>query len=274
LVLNISSRVKGILFFFVFLVMLMSVGIRNRDGLVLADCPVEEQALTEVTFFIDGVAAKRTGAEELESQLSGYLDYSNTVLKNSCVPIQRKLGAIRVVSMEGALSLNSLDVYQALIDQVGRSVIEKLNANLGSYYVLVLDSSHEYFSDEIAGVAEIYLNNSYAVMSSDASVNVLEHELGHLAWAMHEDTYPFATLDDYIKYQIPKDKLHNIRPYAKGFICERAGGSGTIMSLAENTLPIYSSPEITFNGKACGEANKANNVRLLREYAKSLLLEK
>ena len=45
-----------------------------------------------------------------------------------------------------------------------------------------------------------------------------------------------------------------------------------VMTYAEKVLPVYSSPNIQYYGKACGDAEKADNARHMREFAQSLAL--
>ena len=42
------------------------------------------------------------------------------------------------------------------------------------------------------------------------------------------------------------------------------------MSYSDNLLPVYSSPNITYQGQVCGDVETADNARLLIEYARAL----
>ncbi|KDM93417.1 hypothetical protein [Photobacterium galatheae] len=74
------------------------------------------------------------------------------------------------------------------------------------------------------------------------------------------------TLDEVIE-TIPSHLKHLFKFYAFGYQC---GGQGTIMSYADEILPIYSSPEISYRGIPCGNKKFANNALRLREYARHL----
>ena len=43
------------------------------------------------------------------------------------------------------------------------------------------------------------------------------------------------------------------------------------MSYEKDKLPIYSTPEISYQGEQCGNAINADNAKVLRDFAYSLL---
>ncbi|MCG7586993.1 hypothetical protein MHN01_15270, partial [Photobacterium sp. OFAV2-7] len=110
-------------------------------------------------------------------------------------------------------------------------------------------------------------NNRFFIIAHDADVYTIEHELGHLAWAQHEDRTWFSNLEKYLKKYASEKNQHMLKPYARGYTCS---GKGTIMNRDYEVLPIYSSPDIYYQGKACGDARRADNATVMRNYAREL----
>ena len=236
-------------------VALFFVGKRTGEELSLAACELNEKVETPVHFFTDDSIS--------ESKINEFIDYSNLVLENSCVPMQRTLSGITKLDLTDFEGVDSGKLHQQLAQTVGDSVLEPLQRE-GSYYVLVLPKEHPFSQDGTAGTAHVNFSRSFAVLSSDAEVNILEHELGHLAWAWHNDTP-----EHWLKGQLLSENHRFIKSYAFGALCHEAG---TVMTYAEKVLPVYSSPDIEYYGKACGDGERADNARHMREFAQSLTL--
>lgn len=229
-------------------------GKRSGEELSLPECELTKVAETPVFFFIDDSID--------EHRLQEYIDYSNLVLSNSCVPLKRTLAGVSNIDTDEFKGNEVGSLHQQLLKQMTPNDHEKLKQT-DSYYVLVLPSSHEFTEDGTVGTAHVNFSRRFLVLSTDSDVHVLEHELGHLAWAWHNDTP-----DYWLKGGLLPEFHKHIRSYARGALC---GDAGTVMTYAENQLPIYSSPDIKYYGKACGNENSANNARLMREFAASLL---
>lgn len=97
---------------------------------------------------------------------------------------------------------------------------------------------------------------------------MLEHELGHLSWAQNSDSHPVPNLTMFLKSVVPEEYLEKLIPYARAFKC---GYSGSTMSYELNILPIYSSPQTSYQAEFCGNRESADNARVLRDYALTLL---
>lgn len=233
---------------------LFLVGKRSGEELSLADCNYTEKAVTPIHFFTDESISK--------SRIEEFIDYSNLVLDNSCVPMQRVLSGITKINLADFESADSGALHQQLAKSVGESELKPMQRK-GSYYALVLPENHPFSEGGVAGTAHVNFSRSFLVLSSDAQVHLLEHELGHLAWAWHNDTPEF-----WLKGQLLPEYHKFISSYAFGSLCREAG---TVMTYAEKILPIYSSPEIKYYGKACGDRETADNARHMREFAQSLL---
>ena len=236
-------------------VALFFVGKRSGEELSLAACELTKKVETPVHFFTDDSIS--------ESIINEFIDYSNLVLENSCVPMQRTLSGITRLDLADFEEGGSGKLHNQLAQAVGDSVLEPLQRE-GSYYALVLPKDHPFSKDGSAGTAHVNFSRSFLVLSSDAELHVLEHELGHLAWAWHNDTPEY-----WLKGQLLSENHKFIKPYAFGALCREAG---TVMTYAEKVLPVYSSPDIEYYGKACGDEDKADNARHMREFAQSLIL--
>jgi hypothetical protein len=199
-----------------------------------------------------------------ETRLQQLIDYSNLVLANSCVPMNRTLSGITKLDMSQFKSSDEGALHKQLVAIVSPEVLKPMQRK-GSYYVLVLPKEHQFFQDGTSGVAHVNFSQSFAIISSDIDKHVLEHELGHLAWAWHNDTP-----EHWMKGQIFVEHHHFLKPYARGALCRDAG---TVMTYSENQLPVYSSPKIKYYGKPCGDEESADNVRLMREFAATLIAQ-
>ncbi|EJU9788362.1 TPA: hypothetical protein I7686_21920, partial [Vibrio vulnificus] len=120
----------------------------------------------------------------------------------------------------------------------------------------------------LSGQASSYFGAWFFAISSNAPIHVLEHELGHLSWAQHSEKHPIPNLTMFLKSAISQEYQEKLVPYARAFKC---GDSGTIMSYERNILPIYSSPQIKYQEEFCGNSASADNARVLRDYALTLL---
>ncbi|ELA3113525.1 hypothetical protein ACRTC9_21610 [Vibrio vulnificus] len=232
---------------------LFFVGKRGGEELSLPVCDSVPKIDTPVHFFTDDSIS--------EARIEEFIDYSNLVLENSCIPIRRTLSGITKLDLTSFKSQDSGKLHQQLLLNVGNSLLESMQ-KVGSYYVLVLPKDFPFAKDS-AGTAHVNFSRSFLVLSSDAELHVLEHELGHLAWAWHDNT-----AIHWLKGQLLKEHHKQIKPYAFGALCHEAG---TVMTYAEKPLPVYSSPDIKYYGQACGNAETADNARHMREFALSLI---
>lgn len=233
---------------------LFFIGKRTGEELTLPVCDIAKTVETPIHFFV--------GESFTDNQIHELLDYSNLVLENSCVPMKRTLAGITKLDLSNFDGQSSGQLHQHLINNVGESTLKPMQRD-GSYYVLVLPTSHPFTQDGTTGTAHVNFSRSFLVLSEDAEVHVLEHELGHLAWAWHNDTP-----QHWLKGQLLLEHHKHIKPYAFGALCREAG---TIMTYAEKSLPVYSSPHIKYYGKACGDEGTANNALHMKEFAQSLM---
>ncbi len=233
---------------------LFYMGKRDGEELSLPQCDMPQLVDTPVHFFTDSSISK--------ARIEQLIDYSNLVLANSCIPMKRTLSGITSVDATDFESASIGKLHRELVSSVGASKLEPMQ-RVGSYYVLVLPKEHPFSSEGTSGTAHVNFSRSFLVLSSDADTHLLEHELGHLAWAWHNDTP-----DYWLKGQLLSDHHKQIKAYSRGALCREAG---TVMTYAETQIPVYSSPKIKYYGKTCGDEKVADNARHMREFAMSIM---
>ncbi|KJY83321.1 hypothetical protein TW81_10020 [Vibrio galatheae] len=234
--------------------MLFYFGKRDGEELSLPQCEFDQVVETPVHFFADESLS--------EERVNAWLEYANVVLENSCVPLKRTLSGIERIDLQAFTSVEEGQLHRQLVTAVGEQVLEPMQRT-GHYYVLVLPNGHKFSEDGLIGTAHVNFSRSFAVLVAGADVHILEHELGHLAWAWHNDTP-----DYWLKGQLLDEFHPYIKSYARGYLC---GDAGTVMTYASNQLPIYSSPKIRYFGQVCGDEAHADNARLMQEFARSLM---
>lgn len=180
--------------------------------------------------------------------------------------MRRKLGEIQVVDFSQEVMWMIEHVYQGLVRQVGKPALERLHAQPNHFYGVMLGKNDRYF-DDFSGEAAVELNDRMFVIADDADDDTVEHELGHLAWAQHQELTWFSYLSLRLNRTTSDENQHQLKLYARGYSCS---GEGTVMSYHDLRLPIYSSPDIDYRGNVCGDANKADNARVMRDYARAL----
>ncbi len=235
-------------------VALFFVGQRDGEELSLPECESTAKVETPIHFFTDDSTS--------EVKIKEFIDYSNLVLENSCIPMIRTLSGITRVDFSDFQGHESGKLHQQLASSIGEDILKPMQ-KAGSYYVLVLPKDYPFSEESYGGTAHVNFSRSFLVLAADTDVHVLEHELGHLAWAWHNDTP-----EHWLKGMLLPEHHPNIKPYAFGALCHEAG---TIMTYAEKALPVYSSPDIYYYGKPCGDAETADNARHMREFALGLM---
>jgi hypothetical protein len=254
------------------LIAVIVMGVLNKkssEGMELTSCNMPDLVTTTVNFFVDGEIKSEKAINKKRENLQNYIEYSNIVLENSCIPMQRVIGEVKIV--EGfSESGNVYEIHKELENLVGHSQLRKIRERPDEYYVLVLNKSHDFFSEGVRGSVNFNFNDSFALISEEARLHVLEHELGHLAWAMHPSKN-LPTRDGLVMGPLLKEHHHKVKPFARGYKC---GDAGTVMTYEKNQLPIYSNPHTTYQEEVCGDPEVADNARVLKEYAKQLILQR
>ncbi|MEF2510040.1 hypothetical protein V4D06_19160 [Vibrio mimicus] len=239
----------------------------NSGGLELPSCNFEKVANTKINFFVDQEVLDLSSIEDIKKSLDSSIKYANQVLKNSCVPLARSLGDVAPLYIDKN-EVRSLDAASKLIRNTlanQKILVEQLSPN-EKYGVIF----HGKYENQLgfSGQASPYFGSWFFAISSTSPIHMLEHELGHLSWAQHSESHPVPNLTMFLKSVVPQEYQEKLIPYARAFKC---GDSGTIMSYEQNILPIYSSPQIKYQGGLCGNRESADNARVLRDYALTLL---
>lgn len=239
----------------------------SSEGLELPNCNFEKVANTKINFFVDQEVLDSSSIEDIKKSLNTSIKYANQVLKNSCVPLTRSLGDVAPLHIDKN-EVRSLDAARKLIRTVlerQKILVEQLSPN--EKYGLIFHGKYENQLG-LSGQASPYFGSWFFAISSTAQIHGLEHELGHLSWAQHSESHPVRNLTMFLKSAVPQEYQEKLVPHARAFKC---GDSGTIMSYEQNILPIYSSPQIKYQGESCGNSESADNARVLRDYALTLL---
>lgn len=240
----------------------------DAPKLELPQCPQEEKVETWVQFVFDYSILSDFDIEALEARIEEDLAFSNLILSNSCIPMVRKSAGYEFFDARNAKPADMLSSHYELNLQ-HRNLLERAYQEPNFYVVLVLSEDNSYFDFEYK-IAETWVDlfPNFVVSDVRAAPLALEHELGHLAWAQHDlKTLSSQLQSRTLNSMTTEDNQSQIKRYAHAALC---GDSGTIMSYSDNLLPVYSSPNITYQGQVCGDVETADNARRLTEYARAL----
>lgn len=256
----------------------------DRSGLVLADCVAENKVITKIDFYVTSDVMLNISDVEVKNRIVKYINKANIILSNSCIPLKRSLGEINILDTSKILinDLNSTkdqplvfaNVAEEILDKIGRiRLIEDYNTEPGNYFVIVYGDKFRVHGINIIGSVNPNISDSMVVLDFNSQDHHLEHELGHLAGALHKNSDRTVALRQF--YLNSDDKDEAVKPYSGGFTC--AGQSTIMHNGGANTYPnevldVYSSPYITFNGKPCGDEKVAFNKKVMVEYAQKLRL--
>lgn len=236
----------------------------------LSKCQIEDAVETPITFFVSESVIKRYDTFIIEGHIQRWLNFSNQALKNSCVPMLRTLDKIVYTPEILGEESEEFEVVHSFLEYYYPGEIERLNNDKANLYGLVFKKDISQFTTDWCGETMSSVYPQFFTIGLTCDDSVLEHELGHLAWANHDmetlsnqtDGMPFD-----LSNQVPLSVQSKYKKYSYGYIC---GGKGTIMAYADETHPFYSSPDISYGDIVCGNAHYADNASVLREHALSL----
>lgn len=265
--------------------MAMRVVSVDRSGLVLADCREEREVVTTIDFYVTTDVIKSYSYEEIKNRIDKYISKSNIILTNSCVPLRRSLGDVNTLDTS-KVSVDELkstkyqplvfaNVAKEILDAIGEvALISDYNTKPGNYFVILYGDRFRIHGTSIIGSVNPNISDSMVVLDYNSHHHHLEHELGHLAGALHINSDRTLALKQFYLNFDDKDKA--MKPYSGGFTC--SGQSSIMYNGGSNAYPnevldIYSSPYITFNGKACGDEKVAFNQKVMVEYTNQLRIE-
>lgn len=261
---------RTFIFFSLFCLMSASV-MASPENLILPKCQQEEVVETPITFFLSKEVKDDYSPYVREGMIQSWINRANLILKNSCVPMHRTLHQIVEVDELNLQEFESINVVHSMLEYYDPESIKEMTRKPNHYYGVIFSSKRsEALPPEHCGMTNNRVFPQFFTLDMACDKDTLEHELGHLAWAQHDiDTFSAQTemtLDEVIE-TTPSHLKQFFKFYAFGYQC---AGKGTIMSYADEVLPVYSSPEISYRGILCGNKKFANNALRLREYARHL----
>ncbi len=243
---------------------------KSQQGLVLTECQIEEVVPTYIHFFVTNDVLQVMTKEQVKQRIEKIIQSANTVLKNSCIPLQRQIKSIQYVDFSEQYLFDFGSVHFALQKAVGTQVIGRIRQTMNEFYAILLGPDNTIFDDQWRGTSEMSPEGRFIAMSYDAMPLTFEHEMGHLAGADHDQ----QTIDEQAAFGfeqiVPLWDQKQSKPYARAALC---GDAGTVMSYNQNILPVYSHPGLYYQGEQCGDPEHADNARVLRRYAKHLKQE-
>lgn len=240
----------------------------GSDEFILPECNIQEVVETPITFFLPEAMDEYHSKSEVKSRIKRWLSYGNQVLSNSCIPMVRTLDNIEYVQEIDESWFQDIHTARDLLGYyIGSERISELSEGKAQYYGIVFISADSSFKSEWCGEADVY--NNFFIVGLDCDDANLEHELGHLHLAGHD----IKTIKKFSGSLVLYSDSFYKKPkkYAHASTC---GGRGTIMSYEKDKLPIYSTPEVSYQGEQCGNTINANNAKVLRDFAYSILSAK
>lgn len=252
-------KVKIALLFLVLMCALKSYA----SVLTLPTCQFARSLDTEVHFYISKDVLDEYSPQFVKAKIDAWIAYSNLTLKNSCIPTTRRVTHIEYVSQIDSSWFQDISVAERLlINELNRTFPEVNKQGEPIFNAIVFANAFDSYKSLYCGYASS--SSFFFTIAINCPDSVLEHEIGHLSGASHD----IKTLSYYEEFDLDAHRLSTYPPlknYSLGYIC---GERGTIMSYEDNHMPVYSSPDIKWNGKACGESDKADNRRVMVEFAR------
>lgn len=237
----------------------------NADTIEFPACVEGEVLNTEVHLYIDESMLLEYSKAFIASKVATWESYSNLVLKNSCIPMRRKVTQITYTPAIDSLWFQDLSAAERLLKLSMKEPIEEITEDGRPVFTgVVFSNYHSAFESRYCGIASQV--SRFFFLAINCPDSTMEHEIGHLSGANHdykEVLKDYATIEHFIADRYPKAPA-----YSFGATCAERG---TVMSYERDIIPAYSSPEIRVNGQQCGDNAHHNNARVLREFANTHL---
>ncbi len=245
----------------------------QAESIDLPECQISRTVVTPITFFISNSVQKHYDPYVIEGHIQRWIKFSNYALKNSCIPMQRTLDKIIYAPEILGEEADEFGVVHGFLEYYYPEEFERLNGSRTALYGLIFKKNISQFTTDWCGETYPSAYPQFFTIGLTCKDGVLEHELGHLAWANH-DIHTLSEQTNGMPFdlsnRVPLNLASKVTKYSYGYIC---GGKGTIMAYAEEMHPFYSSPEISYDSIACGHQDYADNARVLRDYALELMGE-
>ncbi|CAK1871029.1 hypothetical protein FB440_1289 [Vibrio crassostreae] len=237
----------------------------NAQTIEFPTCAQSDVLNTEIHLYVDESVLAEYSKEFIASKIATWESYSNLVLKNSCIPMTRKVTKVTYSSVIDSLWFQDLSAAERLLKlSMEEPIPETTEEGVPIFKGIVFSNYNFSFESDYCGISSpVSYFFSLAINCPDY---LMEHEIGHLSGANHDYKTvlkDYATIEHFIADRYPKAPA-----YSFGATCAERG---TVMSYERDIIPAYSSPEIRVNGQQCGDNAHHNNARVLREFANTHL---
>ncbi|MEZ8632682.1 hypothetical protein AB6D56_19180 [Vibrio lentus] len=237
----------------------------HAQGIEFPTCVQSEVLNTEIHLYVDESVLAEYSKAFIASKIATWESYSNLVLKNSCVPMTRKVTKVTYTSEIDSLWFQDLSAAERLLKLSMEEPIKEITEDGRPVFSgIVFSNYHSAFESRYCGVASQV--SRFFFLAINCPDSTMEHEIGHLSGANHDYKKVLKdheSIDHFIAGRYPKAPA-----YSFGATCSERG---TVMSYERDIIPVYSSPEIKVNGQQCGDNAHHNNARVLREFAQAYL---
>ena len=249
----------------VLIIVLSNSRLSNAQSIEFPTCAKSEVLNTEIHLYVDESVLAEYSKAFVASKIATWESYSNLVLKNSCIPMTRKVTKVIYTSEIDSLWFQDLGAAERLLKLSMEEPIPETTGDGVPIFTGIVFSNYNFsFESDYCGMSSsVSYFFSLAINCPDY---LMEHEIGHLSGANHDYKTllkDFDSIESYISGTYPRAPQ-----YSFGAIC---ADRGTVMSYERDVIPAYSSPDIKVDGIKCGDSKHHNNARVLREFAQAYL---
>ncbi|MCC4817504.1 hypothetical protein BCU85_18005 [Vibrio lentus] len=237
----------------------------HAQSIEFPTCVQSEVLNTGIHLYVDESVLAEYSKAFIASKIATWESYSNLVLKNSCIPMTRKVTKVTYTSVIDSLWFQDLSAAERLLKlSMKEPIPETTEDGVPIFTGIVFSNYNSSFESDYCGISS---SASYFFsLAINCPDSTMEHEIGHLSGANHDYKKVLKdheSIDHFIAGRYPKAPA-----YSFGATCSERG---TVMSYERDVIPAYSSPDIKVDGIKCGDSKHHNNARVLREFAQAYL---
>lgn len=166
----------------------------DRSGLALIECSQDKYVDTYVNFYVDADILVSTEEAIIKNRLDKFVVTSNEILRKSCIPIKRHVGEVIFIDTS-MVDLNKIhfsdpvSMAKNILESAGyEGVIELHDQQPGVYLAIVYGNRYKSRTENFDGMVNFNLSKSAFILSYSTASHILEHEIGHLAGALHQNS--------------------------------------------------------------------------------------
>ncbi|WP_135456510.1 hypothetical protein [Vibrio echinoideorum] len=250
---------------YVLIIMLSFSRLTNAQSIEFPTCAQSEVLNTEIHLYVDESVLAEYSKAFVDSKIATWESYSNLVLKNSCIPMTRKVTKVTYTPVIDSLWFQDLSAAERLLKlSMEEPIPETTEEGVPIFTGMVFSNYNSSFKSDYCGISS---SASYFFsLAINCPDYLMEHEIGHLSGANHDYKTLLKdsdSIESYISGTYP-----TAPQYSFGAIC---ADRGTVMSYERDVIPAYSSPDIRVDGIKCGDSKHHNNAKVLREFAQVYL---